>query len=145
MSKVILVMGLPSSGKSTISLKIAKLLDAHWLNNDIIRKEYSDWDFSLNGRLKQAERMLSISQEKIKLGKVIVADFVCPTRETRKIFNPDYVVWMDTIKKSLYKDTNLMFEPPLELNVNFIVKEKNAEHYSKMIFEDFKKFFKIKD
>lgn len=145
MSKVILVMGLPNSGKSTISLKIVNLLNAYWLNNDAVRKEFSDWDFSLNGRIKQAKRMLSISQEKVKLGQVVVADFVCPTKETRRIFNPDYIVWMNTIKKSLYKDTNLMFEPPLELNVNFIVKEKNAENYSKMIVEDFNKFFKIKD
>ena len=138
-------MGLPNSGKSTISLKIVNLLNAYWLNNDAVRKEFSDWDFSLNGRIKQAKRMLSISQEKVKLGQVVVADFVCPTKETRRIFNPDYIVWMNTIKKSLYKDTNLMFEPPLELNVNFIVKEKNAENYSKMIVEDFNKFFKIKD
>ena len=127
MTKVILVMGLPTSGKSTLSLKLVKILNAYWLNADNVRKTANDWDFSLNGRKKQAERMLSKSKELINLGKIVIADFICPTKETRKIFNPDYIIWMDTIKKSLYEDTNSLFEPPLELKVNFIVKEKNAD------------------
>ena len=31
---------------------------------------------------------------------------------------------MNTIKKSLHEDTNLLFEPPLNEKIHFIVKEK---------------------
>ncbi len=141
MSKIILVMGLPTSGKTFLSLELTKILNAYWLNNDNVRKDTGDWDFSLEGRLRQAKRMSILSNEKKKTGKIVVADFVCPTRETRKIFNPDYIVWMNTIKKSLHEDTNLLFEPPLNEKIHFIVKEKNAEFYSKKIAEDFKKIF----
>ena len=87
--------------------------------------------------------MSILSNEKKKTGKIVVADFVCPTRETRRIFNPDYIVWMNTIKKSLHEDTNLLFEPPFNEKINFIVKEKNAEFYSKKIAEDFKNVFNL--
>jgi adenylylsulfate kinase len=45
-------------------------------------------------------------------GKIAVADFICPTLEARKQFNPDYIVWMDTIKEGRFADTNKMFENP---------------------------------
>ena len=82
-------MGLPTSGKTFLSLELTKILNAYWLNNDNVRKDTGDWDFSLEGRLRQAKRMSILSNEKKKTGKIVVADFVCPTRETRKIFNRD--------------------------------------------------------
>ena len=47
MKMKILIMGLPGSGKSTLSKKLSKMLDAKWLNADEVRKEANDWDFSL--------------------------------------------------------------------------------------------------
>mgnify|MGYP003704816635 CR=1 FL=1 len=49
-----------------------------------------------------------------KQGFNIVADFVCPIPLTREIFGADKVIWMDTIKKSRFEDTNEMFVPPTE-------------------------------
>ena len=119
----ILIMGLPGSGKSMLAEPLAKELQGVWVNADAVRKEYDDWDFSLEGRIRQANRMRHISDGIVMAGKTAVADFICPTREARMQFDPDYIVWLDTIKRGRYDDTNKMFEPP-ELNiVNYHVKE----------------------
>ena len=44
MTKKILTMGFPGSGKSYLSERLAQVLDAVWLNADKIRKEANDWD-----------------------------------------------------------------------------------------------------
>ena len=59
----ILIMGLPGSGKTTLALKLSKKLKAKWLNADKIRKKFNDWDFSKEGRIRQAKRMAKISQK----------------------------------------------------------------------------------
>ena len=105
-------MGLPGSGKSTLAKPLAELLGGVWVNADIIRTSYDDWDFSLEGRIRQANRMKHLSDGIVMAGKVAVADFVCPTDETRSKFNPDFTVWMDTISRGRFEDTNDMFETP---------------------------------
>ena len=50
-------------------------------------------------------------------GRFVVCDFVCPTKATRKNFDADIVVWMDTIKESNYKDTDSIFEEPQNINL----------------------------
>jgi adenylylsulfate kinase len=42
----------------------------------------------------------------------VICDFVCPTEETRKLFNADITIWIDTIKQSRFEDTNKLFEVP---------------------------------
>ena len=49
-------------------------------------------------------------------GKIAVADFVCPTQVARDWFEADYTIWMDTINKGRYDDTNEMFEKPEKVN-----------------------------
>lgn len=111
-----LVMGLPGSGKTTLSKPFAELIGAVYLNADEVRKKYDDWDFTIEGRLRQAYRMTHLADGAVLAGKIAVADFVCPTKETRDIFNADYTIFMDTIKKSEYEDTNSLFEPPEKVN-----------------------------
>lgn len=110
--KKILILGLPGSGKSTLAEPFAKLIGGVWLNADKIREEYDDWDFSPDGRIRQAMRMKYLSDGVIKAGKIAVADFVCPTEKARIEFGADYIIWMDTIKEGRFEDTNKMFEPP---------------------------------
>lgn len=113
----ILIMGLPGSGKTTLAIKLSKRLKAKLLNADKIRKKFNDWDFSKKGRIRQAKRLAKISQKFEKKGFLVVADFICPTPETRKLFNSDFIIWMDTIKTSKFKDTNIMFVKPKKFNV----------------------------
>ena len=115
----ILVCGLPGSGKTTLAKSLAEELDAYWLNADAVRTEYNDFDFSEEGRMRQADRMKFLADVVVKAGQSVVADFICPTEETRKEFNADFTIWMDTIKEGRFDDTNAMFESPTKCD--FIV------------------------
>ena len=107
----ILICGLPGAGKTTLGRPFAELIGGVFLNADEIRKEYDDWDFSPEGRMRQAMRMKFLSDGIVKAGKIAVADFICPTRQAREQFGADFIVWMDTIKEGRFEDTNKMFEP----------------------------------
>lgn len=112
----ILIFGLPGSGKSTLAKPFADLLGAVHINADAVREKYNDWDFTIEGRMRQAARMRHLSDGVVMAGKIAVADFVCPTEAARLEFDPDFTVWMDTIKSGRYEDTNAVFEKPLQCN-----------------------------
>ena len=109
-------MGLPGSGKSTLAKPFADLIGGIHLNADEVRGKYDDWDFTPEGRIRQAARMRHLADGVVMAGKIAVADFVCPTEKARSEFDPDYVVWMDTIDEGRFEDTNKMFEPPKNVN-----------------------------
>ena len=108
----VLIMGLPGSGKSTLAKPFADLIGGIHINADETRRRYDDWDFSLEGRMRQANRMRHLSDGVVMAGKAAVADFVCPTEDARKSFAPDFTVWMDTIREGRFEDTNKIFEAP---------------------------------
>ena len=109
----ILIFGLPGSGKTTLAKPFADLIGGIHINADEVRTQYDDWDFTPEGRMRQAARMRHLADGVVMAGKVAVADFVCPTEQARLEFNPDFTVWMDTIKEGRFEDTNAMFvEPP---------------------------------
>ena len=110
----ILVFGLPGSGKTTLAKPFAELIGGVHINADDVRTQYDDWDFTLEGRIRQAMRMRCISDGVVLAGKIAVTDFVCPTEATRKEFDADYAIWMDTIAKGRFTDTNTIFEKPTQ-------------------------------
>lgn len=123
----ILICGLPGSGKTTLAEPLAELLGAVWINADQVRTKYDDWDFTPEGRIRQAQRMRYLSDGVVMAGKVAVTDFVAPTEKAREAFDADYVIWMDTVNKSksvngpaaegsTFEQTDKMFEKPANCN-----------------------------
>ena len=76
----ILIFGLPGSGKTTLAKPFAELIGGVHINADEVRKQYDDWDFTIEGRMRQAMRMRYLSDGVVRAGKVAVTDFVCPNR-----------------------------------------------------------------
>lgn len=140
----ILIMGLPGSGKTTFAKKLVEDIKeqgrrVEWFNADRIRESFNDWDFSDQGRVRQAERMARFAENAETMGNIVVADFVCPTYKLRNIFKPDIIVWMDTIGKSKFDDTNKIFEEPS--TYDYRIKELNSMPWTKLIAEQFKNHY----
>jgi adenylylsulfate kinase len=115
----ILICGLPGSGKTTLAEPLANFLNAVHINADKVREHYDDWDFSPEGRMRQANRMRHLSDGVVMSGRVVVTDFVCPTDEAREAFDPDYTIWMNTIDEGRFEDTNKVFVPPANYDIKF--------------------------
>ena len=129
-------MGLPGSGKTTLANELAPLLNAKRLNADEVRKEANDWDFSEDGRTRQAKRMANFAKKIKEKGSYVVADFICPTPEARSLFPADFVIWLDTIKEGRFDDTNKMFVKPEKFDCQ--VTTQNAKHWAPRIAEKIK-------
>jgi adenylylsulfate kinase len=108
----ILIMGLPGSGKSYLAQKLKTHLDAANFSGENMRQMANDWDFSREGRIFQALRMTNIANLEMAKNKTVICDFICPYNITRDIFEADYTIWMNTIPRSKYQDTNDVFESP---------------------------------
>ena len=134
MTKRILIMGLPGSGKTTLaeSLK-AELLAANksvsCFKADDVRKQYNDWDFSHEGRVRQAGRMKILTG--LSLAEFAICDFVAPLLEQRDLFDAAWTVWVDTISEGRFVDTNQIFVPPEKYD--FRVTEQDSQRWAKMI------------
>ena len=132
----ILVCGLPGSGKTWLAERlITHLKNCAWYNADFVRKFSNDWDFSVEGRIRQAKRMKTFADFEKSNGRWVVCDFVAPTEKAREAFAPDYVIWLDTIKEgrivssklSELKDIN-----NLPFDANLLSKSKEFEDTNRM-------------
>ena len=142
----ILVCGLPGSGKTWLAERLIKHIDhCAWYNADFLRKFANDWDFEIEGRMRQANRMKTFADFEKSHGRWVVCDFVAPTEKAREIFAPDYIIWMDTINEGRvvakklndlkninnlpfdanslsaskeFEDTNKLFEKPNKIDIH---------------------------
>ena len=148
--KRILIMGLPGSGKTYLAMQLKKYLEnifkeinenslrpindskvkVAWLNADDVRKKYNDWDFSADGRIRQSHRMRDLADGRTDMDFVI-CDFVAPLVEMRNNFKADWTIWIDTIDKGRFDDTNKAFVPPEVYD--FRITEQNAEKWAEFI------------
>lgn len=127
-------MGLPGSGKTYLSERIAKKLDCAWYNADNVRHMSKDWDFSESGRVRQSQRMRAFADFENSHNRNVICDFVCPTEETRKEFDADIVVWVNTIGKGRFENTNKIFVPPKEFD--FVIESRYNDSDIKKLSED---------
>jgi len=126
-------MGLPGSGKTTLATELSEkyIPDSLWFNADEIRKKYNDWDFSHEGRLRQARRMRELSEESDN--DYVMADFVAPLPEMREIYDADYTIWVNTLQESRFADTNSVFVAPKTFD--FCVTTQDCEFWAPLIIQ----------
>ena len=155
MSQRILIMGLPGAGKTFLATALKKYIEDNsniknfpmnrainmehmptrykstvdWFNADEIRKQYNDWDFSKEGRIRQSLRMAEFA---LKCSSdYVICDFVAPLVEMRNNFKADWTIWVDTIDQGRYEDTNKAFIPPEVYD--FRVIEQNCDKWAEFI------------
>jgi len=136
----ILVMGLPGSGKTYLTERLVPLIQAAWYNADKVREMANDWDFSDQGRSRQSNRMKTFADFEKSNGRMVICDFVCPTKETRANFDADITIWMDTIDEGRFEDTNKIFQKPE--SVTYHIKEWNEKNHIN-IAHDIKEKFNV--
>lgn len=128
-------MGLPGAGKTTLAKALVPLLNAVHFNADAVRANVNkDLGFSLEDRVEQARRMGWLCDRVVEAGAFAVADFICPTEETRAAFGEAFVVWVDRIKEGGFADTNRMFVPPQRCDVR-VTAEGAPAFWAQRIYE----------
>ena len=135
---IILIFGLPGSGKTALAREIISRCDAIHINGDDVRADLSaDLGFSHDDRLEQARRIGAVARLISAQEKVVVVDFVCPTAETRKMFGKaDYRIFVDRIKDGRFEDTNKMWEQPRSDDYDFKINSGiSVEQECDFIFE----------
>lgn len=136
MSNRILIMGLPGAGKTTLATELARqLVDnnhiVEWFNADDVRKKFNDWDFSQEGRIRQAQRMLQLATDTD--ADFVICDFVAPLPAMRDIFAANYTVWVNTIAQGRFEDTNNIFVNPIFADLE--VTTQDAGYWAELIIQ----------
>lgn len=135
----ILIMGLPGSGKTYLAQRIQEKVGCAWFNADEVRRMANDWEFSEEARLRQAGRMLNIANYEKSHGRTVICDFVCPTEQTRNIFNADIIIWMDTISEGRFENTNQIFKAPddWDIRIDKFLTDDEIDEITRVLKEEY--------
>lgn len=119
--RVILITGLPGSGKTDIAAKVAQRLRGVHINGDTVRSTINaGLDFSEASRIKQATTMGQLACMVADSGVTAVVDFVCPILSTRQALlaalgqHRPFATWVEISRPSLlsrFEDTRNLYVP----------------------------------
>jgi hypothetical protein len=143
-SRKILIMGLPGAGKTTLAEALMPILNAVHFNADAVRTHvHKDLGFELRDRIEHARRLGWLCEQVVRTGSFVIADFVCPTEETRTAFGEAFVVWVDRIKRSRFEDTNILFQCPTRYDIR-VTRKGSPEYWAELIASVVKPVFNSK-
>ena len=144
MPRKIVIMGLPGAGKTSLALAVRRRINAVHFNADAVRREINqDLGFSLPDRVEHARRMGWLCDRVVEAGGYAVADFICPTPETRAAFQvdgPAFVVWVDRIADGRFEDTNRLFVPPDQFDLR-VSADGSVEYWAEQIAAQLRPLF----
>lgn len=104
----LLICGRSQSGKSFFANYLKEFLDFSHFNGDFVRELTRNKDFTMVGRVRQAFCMKLLAEN--SGSEVVVCDFICPTKELRKIFGADVIVYCTHLGSGEYQDTDSLFQ-----------------------------------
>lgn len=107
-------MGKSGSGKSYLAKNSLLYFnkDADYISSHNIRHDEGNFDFSKEGRIKQAEKVKKLIDE--SKASIVIVDMICPYPEMRRIILPNIIYFIDNKGNGLYPDTDSIFVPPTE-------------------------------
>lgn len=84
---MIIVSGLPGSGKSYFASRLAKKLEAAYISSDLTRKEMNArGQYAFEDKLKVYEEMAHKAAEELRRGKQVIVDATFYRKEMRELF-----------------------------------------------------------
>ena len=84
---IVIVFGLPGSGKSYFASKFAKVINAGYINSDMIRKEiFKERVYSDEEKSSVYDNMLKQMKDSVKQKKNLVLDATFHKKDIRKMF-----------------------------------------------------------
>ncbi|QEC69187.1 ATP-binding protein [Panacibacter ginsenosidivorans] len=107
---IIMVFGLPGSGKSYFASRVAEMIHGDYLNSDKLRKQmFGIRTYSIKEKLSVYNEMLAQMQKAIKQNKNVVLDATFYTNDIRKKFidevkNKDLVFIEVTAEEPLIRE-----------------------------------------
>src|ERR1700734_3329065 len=130
----VLIMGLPGAGKTTLANALAPLINAVVFNAEAVRATLSRaLGFTHEDRVEHARRMGWMCDRVVEAGGTVIADFVCPTEDTRAAFGQAFTIWADRISAGRFEDTNRMFVPPAHVDLR-VAPEGTPQYWAEQAF-----------